>query len=481
MHGSRTLTRDGGAATVARFSTGALCASRAPFASGASFAGLAVGLFGLVSAARAQSGEPEARDAQHHESFEAAPTLSADDARTAVSRAAKFLQKSQNADGSWASGAMESVLEAEFSVESFYDWQMATVGLASMALMVLDENPEREGCLEKALSWLCTSRLPKRGNHWDIDGNWTSLYGYVALTQAACDARFQSGAWRSKIEKRALEFYRQLEAVQTPEGGWGYYEGPVISARPTWSTSFSTACAVPALVDGLAHGWPVDPKLVARATEYVRRCRLPNGAYEYDLRAIPRVNGGEHINDVKGSLGRIQVCNWALRRAGEKTVTDEKIRSGLEAFFTDHKFLDFARMRPIPHEGYYYNAGYFYFFGHYHAAMAINELPENEREAWHARLRPHLVKAQWADGSSMDFQGSSYLMYASTSFAILALEAGLHPERFARPAPLAAVASKPAEHATEKSAQKSSANATDSRAEKKPAPAADSPGVAPKR
>jgi hypothetical protein len=365
--------------------------------------------------------------------FEAPATLSSDDALTCVSRAAKFLQKTQNADGSWASGAMESVLEEEFSVESFYDWQMATVGLCSMALMVLDDNPERKAALDKALTWLCTSRLPKRGNHWDIDGNWTSLYGFIALEQAACDARFQAEPWRSKIEKRALEFYHQLEEVQTIEGGWGYYEGPVVSERPTWSTSFSTACAIPALIDGKAHGWPIDQKLIDRATEYVRRCRLPNGAYEYDLHMVPRMNGGPMINDVKGSLGRIQACNWALRRAGEKTVTDEKIREGLEQLFEHHRFLDFARMRPIPHEGYYQNAGYFYLFAHYHAAMAINELPESEREALHARLRPQLSKVQWDDGSSLDFQGSSYLKYADTSFSILALEAGLHPERFARP------------------------------------------------
>lgn len=368
------------------------------------------------------------------EYFGAPARLSADDALSCVSRAVKFLQKKQNADGSWASGAPESLLEFEFSPESFYDWQMATVGLCCMALMVADDNPERQAALERAITWLCTSRLPKRGSDWDIDGNWTSLYGYIALEQAACDARFQAEPWRAKIEKRALEFYHQLEAAQTPEGGWGYYEGPVVSERPTWATSFSTACAIPALIDGKAHGWPIDQKLIDRATAYVRRCALPNGAYEYDLHMVPRISGGEHINDVKGSLGRIQVCNWALRRAGEKKVTDEKIREGLEEFFENHRFLDFARMRPIPHEGYYRNAGYFYFFGHYHAALAINELPESEREAWHARLRPQLSKVQWADGSSLDFQGSSYLMYADTCFSILALEAGLHPERFARPA-----------------------------------------------
>jgi hypothetical protein len=389
-----------------------------------------------ASADDAKSSGPTAQTGAEY--FGSAPTLPADAALTSVSHATKFLLKAQNSDGSWASAAIESLFETEFSVESFYDWQMATVGLCCMALMVVDDNPERQAALERALTWLCTSRMPKRGNHWDIDGNWTSLYGYVALTQAACDARFQAEPWRSKIEKRALEFYHQLEQVQTAEGGWGYYEGPVVSERPTWSTSFSTACAIPAFIDGKARGWPIDPKLIERATAYVRRCALPNGAYEYDLNPVPRISGGEHINDVKGSLGRIQVCNWALRRAGEKSVTDEKIRAGLEEFFEHHRFLDFARMRPIPHEGYYKNAGYFYLFGHYHAALAINELPESEREALHARLRPQLVKIQWDNGASLDFQGSSYLMYADTSFSILALEAGLHPERFARPSAPAA-------------------------------------------
>ena len=60
----------------------------------------------------------------------------------------------------------------------------------------------------------------------------------------------------------------------------------------------------------------------------------------------------------------------------------ERIETGLEQFMEQHRFLDVARMRPIPHEGYYANAGYFYFYGHYHAALAINCLPEAEREAW---------------------------------------------------------------------------------------------------
>ena len=110
-------------------------------------------------------------------------------------------------------------------------------------------------------------------------------------------------------------------------------------------------------------------------------------------------------------------------------MTDDKIREGLGHFFEHHRFLDVARMRPVPHEAYYANAGYFYFFGHYYTALAINELPVAEREAWHAKLRPHLVKCQYDDGSTSDFLHSRYDILASTAYAAMALDLGLPDAR----------------------------------------------------
>jgi hypothetical protein len=94
-------------------------------------------------------------------------------------------------------------------------------------------------------------------------------------------------------------------------------------------------------------------------------------------------------------------------------------------FFAEHRFLDAARMKPVPHEAWYYNAAYFYFFGHYHAALAIDELPEAEREPWHRKLRAELLKVQWQDGSSIDFPNMSCMQIAGTSFSLLALQHGL--------------------------------------------------------
>ncbi|MBK7876492.1 MAG: hypothetical protein IPJ77_12205 [Planctomycetes bacterium] len=256
---------------------------------------------------------------------------------------------------------------------------------------------------------------------------------FICLVEAANDARFQSADWQKRIQERAVEYYQHLAANQEPKGGWGYYEGPVIGRHPSWSTSFATACVIPALVEAKEMGWPIDDKVLKGAVDYVKACGLPNGAFQYDLTTvIPSRIASENIDNIKGSLGRIQTCNWALRKAGVASVTDDVVRRGLGWFFEHHKFLDVARWKPVPHESYYANAGYFYFFGHYHAAQLIQTLPPAEREAWHAKLRPHIVKTQWKDGSQSDFPGSFYSWTYGTGFSILALELGLHPERFER-------------------------------------------------
>lgn len=358
--------------------------------------------------------------------MEAPATLGVDAARTSIAKALGWVVANQRPDGAWASGSADSLQVTFFQSETHFAFQYAASALTVRALLETEETPERRKALERGLDWLCTIPLPKRTSDWDVDCSWSALYGFDCVARVALDPRFAAEPWKARLEKRGRELYALLDKNQSPEGGWGYYEGPVVSRRPTWATSFSTATVVPALVmarDSLP--WGVDPELVERAVEYLRRCALPTGAYEYDLNPVPRVSGGEIINDVKGSLGRIQVCNLARRKAGDPKMTDDVIRRGLELFLEHHRFLDAARLKPVPHESWYQNAAYFYNFGHCYASLVANELPEAERESWHARLRPHFVKVQFQDGSTYDFIGNGWAEASGTSFLALALQAGV--------------------------------------------------------
>ncbi len=351
--------------------------------------------------------------------------MDAKQATAARDKALAFIVAHQNADGSWGTHTIEGDAESFISVQGVYAWQVASNALCCIALMDAPETPERRAVLEKGLKRILSEPLPKRGDDWDVDHVWAGVFGAKVCARAAQDLRFSGPEWAQKFGARGREFVALLEQMQTPTGGWGYYDDPPFTARPKWATSFTTAAAIPALLYARELGWLSDPNTVKRAIDFVRNCSLPNGAYQYDLRPIPWFNGGETINDVRGSLGRIQVCNWALFRAGQKSVTVDKVREGLALFFEHHEYLDVARMRPIPHEAYYYNAGYFYFFGHYHAAECIQLLPADERESWHKKLRPEIVETQRDDGSFGDFLASTYMIDASTAFAALALNLGV--------------------------------------------------------
>ena len=334
----------------------------------------------------------------------------------------------QNEDGSWGGPGQPGPYDEFWSnITTHEAWIEATTGLA---VMTLREHPESKQALASAargLDWLIDRPPPKRPSDWDTDNTWGTIYGLEALATCLKAGEPKDEKRRDAAHVSAQKLVDQLADYQTPNGGWGYYDFDSLAKRPSWATSFQTAAALAALITAREAGLDVKGRMTTRAADAIRRCRLANGAYGYSIDPIPAMHL-EYINNVKGSLSRIQACNYALLRAGANDVSRADVLAGLDQFFEHHRFLDVARKKPIPHEAYYYNSGYFYFFGHFYAARLLDLLDPADRARYAARLAREIVKTVEPDGSMWDYYMCSYGSCYGTAFGMSTLTRTL-PER----------------------------------------------------
>jgi hypothetical protein len=354
-------------------------------------------------------------------------------AEAGLAAAIGWLLVAQNGDGSWGHWTQPGPYDGFWSnLETHRSWQVATTALGAMALMDAGLDERRAKALDRAVDYLLREAEVKRPSDWDTDQVWGWSYGLCGLAQAAAHERYRAperSALRSGMAGVGARLLRRLDSYQTPSGGWAYYDEEVKAVPPMWATSFSTAVAALAMLDARALGWPVDPERLRVAVRAIRHCRLPNGAYTYNVETIPSPGGLTNIDQVPGSLARIQSNNLALwlgeRDDGGARLEARDLTAGLDAFFRQHRFLDVAYGRPHPHEAYYYNSGYFYFFGHYYAARVIEQLPAAERARYAPLLWQHVLKTQERDGSAEDYKMNSHGRAYSTAFAAAALARAL--------------------------------------------------------
>lgn len=350
--------------------------------------------------------------------------------RASVARGIDYLLASQNKDGSWGgpAGAVYTFTGPVWSnPETHRTWKVGTTGLCAMTLYgVLDSEPAAQA-LDRAVSYLLDNAAVHRPSEWDTMNCWAYIYGLQALATVHGQEGYADPAKKKRIKAVGQELIDALAEYQTLSGGWGYLEFDAPrTERPQWATSFTTPAGVVALQLAKERGFDVPDDVLARAVRGVKRCKLPNGAWTYSIRAVPHPRSQESINNVKGSLSRIQVCQLALRLAGEDVSLDD-LRTGLDLFFEHHRFLDAARNRPIPHEAYYQNSGYFYLFGHYYAAMVIQQLPPVDRAKYWPKLQREVVKIQQKDGSMWDYDMHRYHKPYGASFGVMTLQKSLEP------------------------------------------------------
>jgi len=346
--------------------------------------------------------------------------------RETIRKGLDFLMSNQEPDGSWGHYRNAGADEFWTNPETHRSWTVAVTGLVCLTLVETGLSDANRAAYEKGINYVLDNALVKRPNEWDVDNTWAYVYALPALVDAYRRLPETAAERRARVKTMTDAVIAILAETQTPSGGWGYYDFDAYTNPGSWATSFMTAVVVLGLQDAKEAGFIVDDKMYKGAVKAVKRCRLPTGAYTYSVEAVPSPRHSEWIDQIKGSLGRIQVCNLALLRAGEE-MPKERLTEGLDWFFNEHRFLDIARKKPIPHETYYLNSGYFYFFGHFYAAEVIRSLPPEDQSRYWGLLQREVVKTKEADGSMWDYYMNSYHRPYGTAFGVMSLSQSLRP------------------------------------------------------
>ncbi|MBI4325313.1 MAG: terpene cyclase/mutase family protein [Chloroflexi bacterium] len=342
----------------------------------------------------------------------------------AIQRGREFLIKNQNKDGSWGTAQKTKGLNIFAPVPgAHHAFRSAVTAMCIAALIetgAADQDTQAKQALERGEAWLLKN-LPhlRRADAVAIYNVWGHAYGIHALANMYRRASPEP-ARQQQIKEEILAQIDLLRRYESVDGGWGYYDFRAGTKRPASdSTSFVTATVLVAFHAVKKNGIEIPEDPVRRGVASINRQRKNDNTYAYDqaLRMRPMMG----INRPGGSLGRSQACNLALRLWGDKTITDQVITHWLDRLVARNDWLSFGRKRPVPHESWFMVAGYFFYYGHYYAALGLEQLNVAQARPYQDRLAGILLPLQEKDGSWWDYPLYNYHQQYGTAFALMSL------------------------------------------------------------
>lgn len=351
------------------------------------------------------------------------PMPAAADVERSIERGVQFLLSDQNPDGSWGSAERTKDLNIFAPVPgAHHAFRTAVTALCISALIEVESaDAAVSAAIDRGEKWLMEN-LPRlrRADETAIYNVWGHGYAIHALARL-----YGRHAAEPDKQQRIVELlktqYDYLTRFESVDGGWGYYDFRIGSQKPTTdSTSFMSAAVLLAFHDAIKIGAPPPETLKQRALASIYRQQKPDFTYLYG--EYMRYQPMREINRPGGSLGRSQACNLALRVWGDRKITDEVLKTWLHRLFARNGWLSIGRKRPIPHEAWFQVAGYFYYFGHYYAALCIEQLPSAERGEFQAHMATLVLGLQEKDGSWWDYPLYNYHQQYGTAFALMTLQ-----------------------------------------------------------
>jgi len=338
-----------------------------------------------------------------------------------IKRGVDFLVGYQNDDGSWGSPTRTKGLNIYAPVPgAHHAFRTATTAMCIMALIESgSETPEVKQSLDRGEQWLLTY-LPRlrRATPTAIYNVWGHAYSIQALVRM--HRRHDDASFRERLVELIKQQFDLLDRYESVDGGWGYYDFRLGTKKPASSSiSFVNATVLVAFHEAKSIGVEPPEKNVKRAIAALIRQRKSDFSYLYGEYLKDRPMRG--INRPGGSLGRSQACNISLRLWGDEKITDEVLDTWLHRLFARNGWLSIGRKRPIPHEAWFQVAGYFYYYGHYYAALCIEDLPVESRSLFQSHMAQTIIPKQERDGSWWDYPLYDYHQPYGTAFALMTL------------------------------------------------------------
>ena len=213
------------------------------------------------------------------------------------------------------------------------------------------------------------------------------------------------------VQARIPLLIASLEQTSIPQtGGWNYARRSGGDA-PAASSPFMTAPAVLALWQAQAQGYAVDAGVLDGALKTLLATRVKPGVSGYTS------SGG--LAKIPGTIGRSPASETVLLLAGLNEVAD--LRTAVEHFLTHWDELEKRRAQTGTHEGDYGIAPYYFYYAHYYAALAIEQLPEAERPRLRARYRERLFASMDTETQTFNDRVFPRSAHFGTAMALLSL------------------------------------------------------------
>jgi len=315
-------------------------------------------------------------------------------ARRAVQRGLRYLQRSQNEDGSWSDGIGRKVNQ---DYVNRYGKHVGVTSLACLAFMSAGSMPERGPFGEEVsagLDWV----LSRVKGHGFVTNRGSRMYSHAFATLFLAEVYGMTPTPRVKKGlKRAVTL---IERAQNAQGGWRYLPGAKDSDISI------TVCEVQALRAARNAGIEVKKETIDTALSYIRRSFIARGTYQTRNGFWYQVFENEPFRPSRTSFALTSAGVTAMHALGEYDL--KEIRGGL-------RYLSNPRNRPRRED---MRQSFDYFYGHYYAIQAFFQSGDSYFNDWYPSVRDEIVEGQNGDGRWRDLVGSNY----ATSMACIILQ-----------------------------------------------------------